>query len=53
MTQFKLKAFRFLRSLNLAHWICCHILGKYHTHAHRIFVGFVIIFAGIGHQSYL
>ena len=36
-----------INPLNLAHWICEHIMGKEHTHAHRIIVGIVIMFLGV------
>ena len=33
--------------INLAQFICNHLVGKEHTHGHRIFVGFIIMIIGL------
>jgi hypothetical protein len=36
-----------LLKINLSQYICNHLLGKEHTHGHRIIVGLVIMIAGL------
>lgn len=39
---------RLVRALNLPRWICHHMVGEQHTCKHRLAVGMVVIFAGVG-----
>lgn len=41
------KRVRPLLKINLAQWICNHLVGKEHTHGHRIFVGSIIMVIGL------
>jgi hypothetical protein len=43
-----LPVLRVLRKVNVLHVVCDHVVGKDHTHRHRLVAGAVVMATGVG-----